>query len=170
MVEAVSEWVSRWAPLLPRGPVLDVACGQGRHARYLSARGLEVHAVDREPQAIEGVRFLQADLEGGNPWPFAGRRFAGIVVTNYLYRPLFGAIAESLAPGGILIYETFMLGNEKYGRPSNPDFLLRSGELLEVFPGLTPIAFEQGLAQRPKPAVLQRLCAIRGEAGSARIG
>jgi SAM-dependent methyltransferase len=166
--EAPSEWVMRFAPLVERGPVLDVACGGGRHARLFAERGLEVVAVDREPQAIEGVTFVQADLEGG-PWPFAGRRFAAIVVTNYLHRPLFSILEQSLERGGMLIYETFMLGNERFGRPSNPDFLLRPGELLEVFRGLAPVAFEQGIVQRPKPAAIQRLCATRGSIETVKI-
>ena len=164
--EAPSAWVARWAPLVARGPVLDVACGGGRHARFFAARGLEVVAVDREQHSIPGVRFVRADLEDGSPWPFAGQRFGAIVVTNYLHRPLFPALAASLSAGGVLIYETFMVGNAKYGKPSNPAFLLRPGELLEAFGALTPLAFEQGdLGNR----VVQRLCAIRGDAGSARI-
>ena len=107
------------------------------------------------------MRFLQADLEDGGPWPLSGERFQGIVVTNYLHRPLFPVLADSLAPGGALLYETFMLGNERYGRPSNPEFLLRPGELLDAFKDLRVIGFEQGYAARPKPAVLQRLCAQR---------
>jgi SAM-dependent methyltransferase len=166
-----SEWVVRWAPLIAPGRVLDVACGEGRHARFLAARGLEVVAVDRAaPQAIEGVRFVQADLESGNPWPFAGERFQGIVVTNYLHRPLFGALAGSLAPGGVLIYETFMAGNERFGKPSNAEFLLRPGELLSAFSTvLSVVAFEQGCVMRPKPAVIQRLCALRGAAQDAQL-
>jgi SAM-dependent methyltransferase len=170
MAQAISEWVLRWAPLVGRGPVLDLACGDGRHSRYFLGKGFEVHAVDRDPRLIEGVRFLQADLENGAPWPLAGQRFGAIVVTNYLYRPLFAVIAQSLAADGVLIYETFMVGNEKLGRPSNPDFLLKKGELLEVFADLQVIAFEQGLVERPKPAVIQRLCAIRGDSGRVRIG
>ena len=160
----------RWAPLIERGPVLDVACGGGRHARYFAQRGLEVVAVDREPQDISHVRFVQADLEDGTPWPFAGQRFAGIVVTNYLHRPLLPVLEESLGEGGVLLYETFMAGNERYGRPSNPDFLLRPGELLRAYGALTIVAFEQGVVERPKKAVVQRLCAVRGAAGRARIG
>jgi SAM-dependent methyltransferase len=167
--ESPSDWVVRWAPLVERGPVLDVACGGGRHARLFAARGLEVVAVDREPQAIEGVTFVQADLEGGAPWPFAGRRFAAVVVTNYLHRPLFSVLEQSLEQGGVLIYETFMLGNERFGRPSNPAFLLKPGELLQVFAGLTHIAFEQGIVERPKPAAIQRLCARRGPIEAVRI-
>lgn len=125
-------------------------------------------AVDREPQIIPGAQFVQADLEGG-PWPFAGRRFAAIVVTNYLHRPLFPQIHGSLEEGGVLIYETFMAGNEKFGRPSNPAFLLRPGELLAAFAALTPIAFEQGYIERPKPAMVQRLCARKGDPGEVRI-
>ena len=158
---APSEWVVRWAPLVARGPVLDVACGGGRHAKFFLAKGLKVVAVDREPQAIPGALFVQADLEGGNPWPLPGERFGAIVVTNYLHRPLFPVLRASLVEGGVLIYETFMLGNERYGRPSNPEFLLRPGELLEAFRGLRVIAFEQGAAIEPKPAMIQRLCALK---------
>jgi SAM-dependent methyltransferase len=167
--ETPSEWLLRWAHLITRGPVLDVASGGGRHAEFFAQRGLEVVAVDREAQSIPGVRFVQAELEGGGAWPFAGQRFAAIVVTNYLHRPLLPTIEAALADEGVLIYETFMVGNEKYGRPSNPGFLLRPGELLEVFRGLTPIAFEQGYAERPKPALVQRLCARRGHIGQVRI-
>ena len=160
--ESPSDWVVRWAPLVKRGPVLDLASGSGRHARFFAARGFEVVAVDREPQQIPGVTFVQADLEGGKPWPFPGQRFAAIVVTNYLHRPLFETIGDSLAQGGVLIYETFMLGNERYGRPSNPNFLLRPGELREAFAELKVIAFEEGEVARPKPAVTQRICAVKG--------
>ncbi len=154
----------RWAPLVTRGPVLDVASGSGRHSRIF--RGLEVIAVDRDAQSIPGVRFVQADLEDGSPWPFPGQRFGGIVVTNYLHRPLLPILADALDAGGVLIYETFMAGNERYGKPSNPDFLLKPGELLRAFSALTVVAFEQGTAEN---AVVQRVCAIRGEASSVRI-
>jgi len=147
--------------LIPNGCVLDLACGDGRHSRLLRALGFDVVAVDREPQSIPGVRFLQADLEDGSPWPLPGERFQGIVVTNYLHRPLFPVLAESLAPGGVLLYETFMLGNERYGRPSNPAFLLRPGELWQAFGGLHVVAFEQGTVAEPKAAMIQRLCAVR---------
>lgn len=150
---------------MARGPVLDVACGAGRHARWLAARGLEVIALDREPQAIPQVRFVQADLEGRKPWPFPGKRFGGIVVTNYLHRPLLARLAAALAPGGILIYETFMAGNERFGRPSNPEYLLRPGELLEAFASLRVLAFEQGCVREPKPARVQRLCAVQQAGG-----
>ena len=128
--------------------------------------GLEVIAVDRDAQSIPAVRFVQADLEDGSPWPFAGRQFGGIVVTNYLHRPLLPVLAGALGEGGVLIYETFMAGNERYGRPSNPNFLLRPGELLQAFGLLTIVAFEQGDTGN---AVLQRLCAIRAAANSVRI-
>jgi len=159
-----SPWVVRWSSLVTRGPVLDVASGSGRHSRIF--KGLEVIAVDRDVQSIPGVRFVQADLEDGSPWPFADQRFGGIVVTNYLYRPLLPILAQSLADEGVLIYQTFMVGNEKFGKPSNPNFLLRPGELLEAFGGLAVVAFEQG---RTEKAVVQRICVIRGEAGSVRI-
>lgn len=168
-MEIASPWVVRWAGLVDRGPVLDVAAGGGRHAAVFAQRGLEVVAVDREPLNVPGVRFVRADLEDGSPWPFIGTRFAAIVVTNYLHRPLFPHLEASLAEGGLLIYETFMAGNERYGRPSNPAFLLRPGELLEAFRALTPIAFEQGYVERPKPAMIQRLCARLGDTGGIRI-
>lgn len=161
-----SAWVVRWTPLVTRGPVLDVASGAGRHARLFAGRGLDVVAVDREPQTIPGVTFVTADLEDGSPWPFAGRRFGAIVVTNYLHRPLFAHLAAAVDEGGVLIYETFMVGNERYGKPTNPNFLLRPGELLEAFAALTLIAFEQG---DTGSALMQRICVIRGAASSVRI-
>ena len=162
-----SDWVRRWAPLVARGPVLDVASGSGRHARVFSSRSLEVIALDRDPHPMpEGITFDRADLEDGSPWPFEGRRFGGIVVTNYLHRPLLPVLAGSLAEGGVLIYETFMLGNEKFGKPSNQNFLLRPGELLLAFAGVTVAAFDQGATDK---AVVQRICVIRGEVGSVRI-
>lgn len=160
-LDVPSAWLVRWAPLIAKGTVLDVACGPGRNARWIAARGLRVVAVDRAPQAIPGVRFVQADLEGNRPWPFPGERFAGVVVANYLHRPLFPQLIAAIAPGGVLIYETFMAGNERFGRPSNPDYLLRPGELLEAFGSLHIIAFEQGRIREPKAAVVQRLCALR---------
>ena len=160
--ESPSDWVVRWAPQVKRGPVLDLACGGGRHARFFAARGFDVVAVDRAPQSIPGVAFVQADLEGAGPWPLPGRRFGAIVVTNYLHRPLFRAIEGALDDGGVLIYETFMLGNERFGRPSNPDFLLKPGELREAFASLRVLAFEEGEVARPKPAMTQRICAIKG--------
>jgi SAM-dependent methyltransferase len=161
-IESPSAWVERWATLVPKGRVLDLACGAGRHSRLFLERGCEVIALDREPHVIPGARFIQADLEDGSPWPLPSERFQGIVVTNYLHRPLFGLLEQSLAPGGILIYETFMQGNERYGKPSNPAFLLQPGELWRAFAGLHVIAFEQGRVRQPKPAMIQRLCAVRG--------
>ena len=165
-LETPSDWVVRWAPLVTRGPVLDLASGAGRHARFFAGRGLEVVAVERDEQVIPGVKFVRADLEDGSPWPLAGQRFGGIVVTNYLHRPLLPVIAAALAEEGVLIYETFMVGNERFGKPSNPNFLLRPGELLQAFSALTVVAFEQGTTAN---AVLQRICVIRGDASSVRI-
>lgn len=166
----VSDWVLRWAHLVQRGPVLDVACGAGRHAIFFAERGLEVVAIDRDAQSLPaGIHFLRANLEDGSPWPLPGRKLAAIVVANYLHRPLFPVLRESLEEGGVLLYETFMAGNERYGKPSNPHFLLRPGELLEAFGALSIVAFEQGTVERPKPAVVQRICVIRGSAGSVRI-
>lgn len=163
-----SAWVARFAPLIPSGEALDLACGSGRHARLLAARGLQVAALDRDAQALaaaagEGIATLAHDLESpGSVWPFAAGRFKGIVVTNYLHRPLFGAIAASLAPDGVLIYETFAQGNEVFGKPSNPSFLLAPGELLEFAAraGLRVLAYEDGVVTRPKTARVQRLCAL----------
>lgn len=123
---------------------------------------MNVVAVDREKQVIPGVRFVQADLEDGSPWPFPGERFQGIVVTNYLHRPLLPVLKDALAEGGVLIYETFMAGNERFGKPSNPQYLLRPGELLEAFKDLRVQGFEEGPVEMPKPAMIQRLCAVRG--------
>jgi SAM-dependent methyltransferase len=153
--------VVRWAPQVAHGPVLDVACGEGRHARFFRDRGFEVVAVDRQPFSLDGITFVKADLEGGAPWPFAGRKFGAIVVTNYLHRPLFSHLAEALSDGGVLIYETFMLGNERFGRPSNPDFLLRPGELKEAFASLKLLGFEEGAFTSPKSAMLQRICVLK---------
>jgi SAM-dependent methyltransferase len=151
----------RWAPQVRVGPVLDLASGEGRHARFFKDLGFDVVAVDRIPTPLEGIRFVQADLEDGSPWPLEGEQFGAIVVANYLHRPLFPRLAESLAPGGVLIYETFMAGNERFGKPSNPAFLLRPGELKAAFSSLDVLGFEEGEVREPKPAMVQRICAAR---------
>lgn len=186
---APSPWVTRFAPLVPAGEVLDLACGSGRHARFFAARGHVVLAVDRDAGALAqlaahadaGLTTFHHDLEnpgggaaggattgtcGNAPsWPFAPGRFSAIVVTNYLHRPLMASMVASLAPGGILLYETFACGNERFGKPSNPDFLLLPGELLQLaaIPGhsLRVVAFEDGYVDLPAPAMVQRLCAMR---------
>ncbi|MBC7859227.1 MAG: class I SAM-dependent methyltransferase [Burkholderiaceae bacterium] len=163
----VSRWVERHARLIPAGPVLDLACGGGRHARHLAALGHPVLALDRDADALRraqgpGIVTMQADLEAPDAhWPFLPGRLAGVVVTNYLHRPLFDDIAAALAPHGVLIYETFAAGNERFGKPSNPAFLLAPGELLQVAArhGLTVLAYEEGRVDGPRPAMLQRLCA-----------
>jgi SAM-dependent methyltransferase len=170
MTDSVSTWVARWAPLIPQGQgqVLDLACGSGRHARLLAGLGHAVLALDRDAQALaaaagEGIATVQHDLEApGAAWPIAPRSLAGIVVTNYLHRPLFGQLAAALAPNGMLIYETFARGNEAFGKPSNPDFLLLPGELLGLAAqgGLRVVAYEDGVIAQPKPARVQRLCAV----------
>jgi SAM-dependent methyltransferase len=162
-----SPWVTRFAGLMPpRGDVLDLAAGSGRHTRLFLRRAHLVVAVDRRTEPLRAIRdagleIVTADLEAGAPWPLGNRRFAGIVVTNYLHRPLFPAILDALAPGGVLIYETFAVGNERFGKPNNPDFLLRPGELLETVRGrLRVIAFEDIEVTAPKPAMVQRIAAI----------
>ena len=165
-VDAPSPWVVRWAAQIPTGGrVLDLACGAGRHARFLVERGFAVDAVDRDTALFQDpprkVRLLQADLEGA-AWPYAGSLFAGIVVANYLHRPLLPILVESLMPGGILIYETFALGNERFGKPSKPAFLLKPGDLLEAVRGkLRVLGYEDGYQEAPKPAMVQRICALR---------
>ena len=161
-----SAWVARWAPLAPPGEVLDLACGSGRHARLFAALGHPVLAIDRDSTALAaaagpGITTLRHDLEdGATPWPCAPGRFAAIVVTNYLHRPLMDSLVASLAPGGLLIYETFAAGNETWGKPSNPDFLLQDGELLALTAahGLGVIAYEEGVTGAPVQAMVQRLC------------
>ena len=166
-----SAWVRRWSHLVaPGGAVLDVACGQGRHARWFHERNHPLTLVDRAQAAIESIAIpalaleaVVADIENG-PWPFAGREFAAVVVVNYLWRPLMPTLLASLAPGGVLIYETFAQGNETVGKPSRPDFLLRPGELLEVCGELRVVAFEDGFegGQVGKsPRFVQRIAAVR---------
>lgn len=147
------------------GSVLDVAAGSGRHARYLARRGYRVTAVDVDVSRLadlgnhDAIEIVEADLEKAR-WPFSGRRFDGIVVVNYLHRPLLSRLAESVAPRGVLIYDTFAEGNERYGRPTNPAFLLREGELLEAFSSaLVVVAYEHGFHDAPRPSVRQRICA-----------
>ncbi len=165
----ISPWVRRWSHLVPAGAsVLDVACGGGRHLRWFAARSARVTGVDRDAQALaalEGVgELVVADIEQG-PWPFAGRRFDAVVVTHYLWRPLLPLIVGSVAPGGVLIYETFAAGNETVGRPSNPDFLLQPGELLCAVQGeLRVVAYEDGFLPDPGRFV-QRIAAVREAPG-----
>ena len=160
-------WLQRWAPLVRKGgTVLDVACGGGRHARFFAALGHPVDAVDRDPAAIAALAAVPrvtarcADIENG-PWPYPGRTYAAVVVTHYLHRPLFPVLLSALAPGGLLIYETFGVGNAAYGRPVNPAFLLRPRELLEVVGTERHVlGYENGFEASPKPAVIQRICVL----------
>jgi SAM-dependent methyltransferase len=163
-----SAWVARWlAGLPPATRVLDFAAGSGRHARLARSLGMRVLAVDRDAQALasldgQGIETRVLDLEAG-PWELPPGAFDAVVVANYLFRPRYALLCGLLAPGGRLIHETFALGNEAFGRPSNPDFLLREGELLEraAAGGLTVIGYESGHTTHPKPAVVQRICALR---------
>jgi SAM-dependent methyltransferase len=167
LTETPSDWILRFSPLVPAGAtVLDLACGAGRHTRLFADRGCRVLAVDREPRLEEALRthlnveLLEADLEAGD-WPLGEARFDAVVVTNYLYRPLFPRLRSALAPCGLLLYETFARGNAAFGRPGNPDFLLAPGELLDSLAvGLRVIAFEDGYVGRPRAAMIQRLAAL----------
>ena len=168
-----SAWVQRWSQLVSGGAtVLDVACGAGRHVRWFAGRGCRVTALDRDEAAVRPLQdcaeVVVADIEQG-PWPLGERRFDAVVVTNYLWRPLLPLLVERVAPGGVLIYETFAAGNETVGRPSNPDFLLQPGELLAAVHGrLRPLGYEDGYAEAP-PRFVQRLAAVREIPGQATV-
>ncbi|MDO5692872.1 MAG: class I SAM-dependent methyltransferase [Pseudomonadota bacterium] len=161
-----SPWVTRFTPLLrPGTSVLDVACGRGRHMRWFAQQGHAVTGVDRDAESLAVARewgeTLQADIENG-PWPFTGRQFGAVVVTNYLWRPLLPTLLDAVEPGGVLLYETFAQGNETVGKPSRPDFLLRTGELLALCSdaGWRIVAFEDGFLPQPERFV-QRIAAVR---------
>jgi SAM-dependent methyltransferase len=164
-----SPWIRRFAHLVPAGgAVLDLAAGGGRHARFFAGRGHPVTAVDRRLDAMADLRddpryaLIEADLEA-EPWPLDEQRFAGIVVTNYLHRPLLPRLVAALEPGGALLYETFAQGQAQFGRPASPDFLLRPNELVEAFaPHLTIAAYEHGVEHAPHPAARQRIAAVLG--------
>jgi SAM-dependent methyltransferase len=170
--ESPSPWVERWSHLVPAGgAVLDVACGHGRHLRWFAGRGHPVTGVDRSPEAIAAVAGLGqavlADIENG-PWPLPGLRFAGVVVTNYLWRPLLPILVDSIAPGGEGFVEQDAAGNETVGKPSRPDFLLRPGELLGVCAGLRVVGYEDGYLDSPARFV-QRIAAVRPSADQAAV-
>jgi len=164
----VSTWVRRYAGrIAPTSDVLDLACGNGRHARHLADLGHRVTAIDIDLSGVidlsedDRIELVEHDLENA-PWPFADRRFGGIIVTNYLYRPLYPTLVTALTGGGALIYATFAAGNERFGHPRNPAFLLNPGELLDAFTtDLHIVAYDHGRVDEPRPAMRQRLCAIR---------
>jgi len=169
MNSAPSPWLTRWQHLLAPGmTALDLACGSGRHLRWLAAQGLRVTGVDRDAEALAPLRALdadiiEADIESG-PWPLGERRFDLVLVTNYLWRPLLPAITAAVAPGGLLIYETFGAGNAAFGRPRNPDFLLAPGELLTACQGLRVLAYEEGVVSASdagEARAIQRIAARR---------
>jgi SAM-dependent methyltransferase len=170
---APSAWVLRFAHLVrPGGTVLDLACGSGRHARWFAARGCRVVAADIDVTGLADLRenpsveILETDLEAAD-WPLAGRCFDAVVVTNYLHRPNFPRLPALLEANGVLIFETFGAGNEALGRPRNPAFLLAPGELLDALGAqLQVVAYEHGTESLPRPAVRQRLCAVKVDAGS----
>jgi SAM-dependent methyltransferase len=156
----------QWAGLLPaQSTVLDVAAGGGRHTYFFAGRGHRVTAVDRDVSALlpgRNIEIMQADLEDGRPWPLGARRFGAVVVTNYLHRPLMPALLDAVEPGGVMLYQTFMVGNERFGKPSRPDFLLEDGELLELVRGrFSVIAYEARLISEPAMAMVQRIAARR---------
>lgn len=160
----------RWAPLLPPGArVLDVACGAGRHLRWLAAQGHALTGIDRDAEVVAPLqalgRIIVGDIEAG-PWPLAGERFDAVLVTNYLWRPLLPVLVDAVAEGGLLIYETFTDGQASVGRPARADFLLRHGELLSAAAGLRVVAYEDGFLDDP-PRFVQRLCAARPGDGGA---
>jgi SAM-dependent methyltransferase len=166
-----SDWVRRWSRLVPAGAtVLDLACGSGRHVRWFTERGARVTAVDRDADAVAPLspiaEILVADLEAG-PWPLEGRRFDAVIVTNYLWRALLPRIVAAVGEGGVLIYETFSTDHAGLGKPSNPAFLLRPGELLEAAVPLRIVAYEDGYAE-PPPRAIQRICAVRETTSPAR--
>jgi SAM-dependent methyltransferase len=166
-LSAPSPWIARWSHLLPPGcEVLDLACGSGRHLQWFATRGHPVVGVDRDTATarsqVPQAQLVQADIENG-PWPLltpqGPRRFGAVVVTNYLWRPLFPLLLQSLAPGGLLLYETFAAGNESVGRPARADFLLQPGELLQVCAHLQVVAYENGFLPGPDRFV-QRIAAF----------
>lgn len=167
--EEPSAWIVKYAPLInKKGRVLDLACGNGRHAMWFAKYDFHVDAMDCDDQVtsnmvgINNINVIVVDVEASD-WPQSDQRYDGLVVSRYLYRPLLQTLATMLNPGGVLIYETFMVGNERYGKPSNPDFLLRPNELFEVYsPLLSIVSFEQGEEEMPRPVVMQRICAIKG--------
>ncbi len=169
-IENASPWVRRFASQIPKaGTVLDLACGGGRHSLLLAEMGYSVLAVDQNIAEIEKadnplIRSKALNLEE-EVWPLADSKFSGIVVTNYLYRPHLDRLPEILDKNGVLIYETFAQGNEQFGKPSNPNFLLKTGELLELAQrhGLKVLAYEDIYQGEPKPAMVQRLCAVKEE-------
>lgn len=161
-----SDWVRRFHSLIrPSGNVLDLACGSGRHTHFFLDKGFFVTAVDREIDelkefsSLKRLEILKYDIEGSEEWPFSDRTFDGVIVVNYLYRPIFPKLSEVIAKDGLLIYQTFFEGNEVFGRPRNPDFLLKPNELLDVFGNkLKIICFEQGYVNDPSPAMIQGIC------------
>jgi SAM-dependent methyltransferase len=171
---ATSEWIARFAGLVPpAGRVLDVAAGSGRHSRFFLDRGHPVTAVDRDTSGLADLKddpaleLLEFDLEGVDPWPLPGREFEAVVVANYLHRPILPDIVAAVAPGGVLLYETFARGQERFGRPQNPDFLLKPGELIDAARGpLRVLAYEDLILEGPSRAV-QRIAAVRPSAGDA---
>lgn len=162
-----SPWIVQWAGLIAaEATVLDIAAGGGRHSRFFAQRGHKVTSVDRDTSRLTdpppGIEIIQADLEDGSPWPLPGRVFGAVIVTNYLHRPLLPALLDALAPGGVLLYETFMVGQERFGRPANPDHLLKDGELLELARDrLSVTAYEARMISEPRMAMVQRIAARR---------
>ena len=169
-----SAWVVRFAPLVPAGGrVLDLAAGGGRHSAFFADRGHPVLAVDRDVTGLSAlgdhVEAREVDLETDAGWPLGDTRFAAVVVTNYLWRPILADVVGAVADDGVLLYETFSVGNERFGRPRNPDFLLRPGELLKAAKGLRAVAYECGEIAGERPRVVQRICAVGAAYGAPSL-
>lgn len=168
---ASSSWVTRFAHLAPDDlPVLDVACGSGRHTRFFLKRGHDVTGVDinlsdlKMVEDADRLTLIERDLEDGMVWQFGTQVYGAVIVTNYLHRPILASLVASVAPGGVLIYETFAQGHEAYGKPTSPDYLLRPGELIDMVRGkLQIVAYEHGYTNRPRRAIMQRICAVNGQ-------
>ena len=173
--DSISAWVERFAPLIrPGGDVLDLACGRGRHLRWLAAQGFSVTGVDIDTTGLTDlrgatrIRVIEHDLER-NSWPFQAETFDAVICINYLHRPLFTAIRSALRDGGVLIYATFAVGQAQYGKPTSPEFLLQPGELLRAYATLEIVAYEHGIRGASRPSVRQRLCAISADPRPQRL-
>ena len=163
-----NKWVECYSSLIPSGgSVLDLACGSGRHTGMLLNKGYQVTAVDIDTTLIKqnfsnkNLNIVKCDLESLSFWPFEKNSFLGIIVVNYLHRPLFSKIIESLREEGVLVYQTFADGHSRYGKPKNPDYLLKRGELKTVFDSMKIISYQHGYLSYPSQSIIQRICCVK---------